>query len=219
MKGKAEVTPAQLNNYRASPTQENFMTKPSIQALGISQDRTVEAARQVALVVGASLFVALCARITIPLPFTPVPLTVQNFGVLLVGLLLGSKRGFAALLVYLGEGALGFPVFSPSPLGAGGIAHILGPTGGYLVVYPLVAALAGYIFERGARTFTRGIAAGLLAEVVLFAGGLTWLYAFTHSLAKAAYLGLYWFIAAEVLKVMFAAALAARLRHSPRVQV
>src|ERR1700682_3512286 len=104
------------------------MTKPSIQALGASQGRGVEAARQVALVVGASLFVAVCARITIPLPFTPVPLTVQNFGVLLVGSLWGSRRGFAALVRYLAEGAVGLPVFNP--MGVGGIAQVLGVTGG-----------------------------------------------------------------------------------------
>src|SRR5215467_356222 len=84
-----------------------------------------EAVEQGAIVVGASLFVALCARVTVPLPFTPVPLTLQNFGVLVVGLLLGSRRGFAALAVYLVEGAFGLPVFNPA--GPGGIAQILGP--------------------------------------------------------------------------------------------
>jgi len=173
----------------------------------------LEASRQVALIVGATLFVALCARITIPLlPLTPVPLTVQNLGVLLVGLLLGSRRGFVALALYLAEGAFGLPVFNPT--GAGGLAQLLGPTGGFLIVYPLVAFLAGYILERGAKTFVRAVIAGLLAEILLFVGGLTWLYVFTHSLAKAAYLGLYWFVAAEVIKVMFAAAIAARWRRS-----
>src|SRR6267154_5209278 len=90
--------------------------------------RTVEWAKQAAIVIGASLVVALCARVTVPLPFTPVPLTLQNFGVVLVGLLLGSRRGFAALALYLIEGALGFPVFNPT--GPGGIAQIVGPTGG-----------------------------------------------------------------------------------------
>jgi biotin transport system substrate-specific component len=184
------------------------MARPALQSLSTPQERMVEAARQVALVVGASLFVALCARISIPLPFTPVPLTVQNFGVLLVGLLLGSRRGFAALILYLAEGAMGMPVFSP--LGPGGVAQILGVTGGYLLMYPLVAGLAGFIFERGTKSFARAAIAGLLAEIVLFAGGVTWLYVATHSLAKAAYLGLYWFIAAEVLKVMVAAAIATR---------
>src|SRR2546430_16377374 len=180
------------------------MSKSAIQTLASPQERALDAARQVALVVGASLFVAWCARVSIPLPGTPVPLTVQNFGVLLVGLMLGSKRGFAALALYLAEGAAGLPVFSPSSLGLSGIAQILGPTGGYLMAYPFVAALAGFIFERATRTFARAAIAGLLAEILLFAGGLSWLYLFTHSLARAAFLGLYWFIAAEVIKVLFA---------------
>jgi len=189
------------------------MAKSAIQALGTPQERAVEASRQVAVVVGASVFVALCAHITIPLmPLTPVPLTVQNLGVLLVGLLLGSRRGFAALALYLLEGAVGLPVFNPT--GPGGIAQFHGATGGFLIVYPFVAFLAGYIFERGARSFARAAIAGLLAEILLFAGGLSWLYVFTHSLAKAAYLGLYWFVAAEVMKVMFAAAIATRWRRS-----
>jgi biotin transporter BioY len=82
------------------------------------------------------------------------------------------------------------------------------------MVYPFVAFLAGYIFERGTKTFVRAATAGVLAEILLFAGGLTWLYAFTHSLAKAAYLGLYWFFAAEVIKVMVAAAIATRFRRN-----
>ena len=191
------------------------MAKSAIQTLTTPQERALEASRQVALVVGASLVVALCARITIPLmPLTPVPLTVQNMGVLLVGLLLGSRRGFAALALYLVEGAVGLPVFSPSSVGLHGIAQLLGPTGGFLMVYPFVAFIAGYVFERGAKTFVRAATAGLLAEILLFAGGLSWLYAFTHSLARAAYLGLYWFLAAEVIKVMVAAAVATRFRRN-----
>src|ERR1700723_602818 len=120
----------------------SMMEKSAIQTFATPQERALEASRQVALVVGASLLVALCARITIPLmPLTPVPLTVQNLGVLLVGLLLGSRRGFAALALYLAEGAVGLPVFSPT--GLGGIAQLLGPTGGFLIAYPLVAAIAG----------------------------------------------------------------------------
>ena len=189
------------------------MSKSAIQTLISPQERLIEASRQVALVVGASLFVALCARVTIPLmPLTPVPLTVQNLGVLLVGLLLGSRRGFAALVLYLCEGAAVFPVFNPT--GPGGVAQLFGGvTGGYLLVYPFVAFLAGYIFERGAKTFARAALAGFLAEILLFAGGLSWLYIFTHSLAKAAYLGLYWFVAAEVIKVMLAAGIATRWRR------
>jgi biotin transport system substrate-specific component len=191
------------------------MSKVAIQTIG-NQERVFEAARQVALVVGASLLVALCARITIPLPFTPVPLTVQNFGVLLVGLLLGSRRGFAALALYLAEGAMGMPVFSP--VGPAGIAHLLGPTGGFLLAYPLVAWLAGYVTESGRKTFARAALGGLLGEVVLFAGGLTWLAVLTHSVAQALRWGLYWFLFAEVIKVMMAAGIAARWRRRSGLQ-
>jgi len=186
------------------------MAKSAIQTLSNSRERSFafNTVQQIALVVGGSMVVALCARITIPLPGTPVPLTVQNFGVLLVGLLLGSRRGFAALALYLAEGAMGMPVFSPT--GPGGIAQLLGPTGGFLLAYPLVAWLAGFIMERGRKSFARAALGGLLGEVVLFAGGLSWLAVLTHSVAQAFRWGLYWFVFAEVIKVMMAAGIAAR---------
>jgi biotin transport system substrate-specific component len=184
------------------------MEKTAVQSLSGSNGRLFEAARQVALVVGASLFVAACARVAIPLPFTPVPLTIQNFGVLLVGLLLGSRRGFAALALYLAEGAMGMPVFSP--MGPGGIAQLMGATGGFLLAYPLVAWLAGFVFEHGRKGFARAAVGGLLGEVVLFTGGLTWLAVLTHSVMQAFRWGLYWFLFAEIIKVMMAAGIAAR---------
>jgi biotin transport system substrate-specific component len=173
-------------------------------------------AKQAAIVVSASFFVALCARITLPLPFTPVPLTLQNFAVLVVGLTLGARRGFIALLLYLVEGASGLPVFNPT--GPGGLAQLLGPTGGYLMAYPVVAALAGLILDYGKRTFARAAVAGLVAETVLFASGIGWLAILTHSFSQAARFGLYWFVSAEIMKVMFAAALAIRIRRTPKVQ-
>jgi biotin transport system substrate-specific component len=187
---------------------------PAVSGLATPQERVLKVARQIALVIGGSLFVALCARkgsISL-MPLTPVPLTVQNLGVLLVGLLLGSRRGFAAMVLYLIEGMAGLPVFNPT--GPGGPAQLFGVTGGFLLAYPFVAFVAGYIFERGAKTFARAVVSGICAEILLFVGGLTWLYAFTHSLAKAAYLGFYFFVAAEVMKVMFAAAIAARWRRN-----
>jgi biotin transport system substrate-specific component len=168
-----------------------------------------EWAKQAAIVISASLFVAVCARVTVPLPFTPVPLTLQNFGVLAVGLLLGSRRGFAALALYLLEGAFGMPVFSPSVLG-GGIAQLLGPTGGFLMAYPLVAFVSGWIYEHSSRRFGWAALAAVAAEVVLFAGGLSWLAVLTHSVSLAIRFGLYWFVFAEVIKVLMAAGVAAQ---------
>jgi biotin transport system substrate-specific component len=191
------------------------MDKVATQAL--EQNRSLEFARQAALVVGASLFVALCSRVTVALPFTPVPLTLANFAVLAVGLTLGARRGFAALVLYLAEGAMGLPVFAPSPLG-GGIAQILGPTGGFLMAYPFVAFVAGWIYEHSSRKFGWAALAGLGGEIVLFAGGLGWLFALTHSASQAIRWGLYWFLFAEVIKIMMAAGVAERGRKwlSPR---
>jgi biotin transport system substrate-specific component len=169
---------------------------------------------QFVLVLSASVFIALCARITLPLPFTPVPLTVQNLGVLLVALLLGSRRGAAALLLYLAQGAAGLPVFNPA--GPGGIAQLIGPTGGYLLAYPIVAFVTGWIAERGSRSFARLALAATAGEVVLFAGGVGWLYALTGSFGRAATFGLYPFFFAEVMKVMAAAGAAQRFHRVQR---
>ena len=192
------------------------MDKLAVQSLHPTQDRVLEWARQGALVVGASLFVALCARITLPLPFTPVPLTFENFGVLLVGLLLGPRRAFAAMVLYLVEGSSGLPVFNPT--GLGGTAQLFGPTGGYLMSYPFVAGLAGFLFDRGRKSFARAAASGLAAEVLLFAIGLTWLAFWAGSFKKALFFGLYWFVFAEVIKVLLAAAVAVRIKRAPKVQ-
>jgi biotin transport system substrate-specific component len=193
------------------------MTKPAAGILG-TQDRFLDAATQVAIVIGASLVVALCARVTVPLPFTPVPLTLQNFGVLLVALILGGRRGFAALVLYLAEGLMGMPVFSPT--GPGGVAQLLGPTGGFLLAYPFVAGIAGLVFEArtGEKTFARAAIACLLAEIYLFVGGLSWLAILTYSVAQAIRFGLYWFIFAEVIKIMCAAALASGWQRFHKVQ-
>lgn len=162
------------------------------------------------IVLSASVFVALCARLTLPLPFTPVPLTLQNFGVLLVGLALGPRRAFAALVLYLLEGAVGMPVFNP--LGPGGLAQLIGPTGGYLMAYPFVALLAG--FGAGdAKNFARTLLASTGAELLLFAGGIAWFSLVAHMpAARALSFTLYPFAFAEIIKIMTASALAPRVR-------
>jgi biotin transport system substrate-specific component len=165
--------------------------------------RSLEWVKQAGIVVSASLFVALCARVTLPLPFTPVPLTLQNFGVLAIALILGPRRGFAALVLYLAEGAAGLPVFNPA--GPGGVAQLFGVTGGFLMAYPFVAFVAGWIYERTSRRFAWAALAGFAGEVTLFAGGLGWLFTLTHSFSQAIRWGLYWFLFAEVIKIMLAA--------------
>lgn len=177
----------------------------------VGRSRSAEAALQVSLIVAASLFVAVCARLSLPIPGTPVPLSMQNFAVLLVGLALGSRRGFMALALYLAEGAAGLPVFAPG--GAPGILRFAGPTAGYLLAYPFVSGLAGYIFERGKQTFARAFSAAIAGEVLLFASGISWLYVWTHSLTRAIAFGLYWFLFAEVMKVMLAAGIASTWRR------
>jgi len=169
-------------------------------------------AKQAGIVICASAVIAVCARLVLPLPFTPVPLTLANFGVLLVGLALGSKRGFAAAALYLAWGAMGLPVFSPA--GVGGIAQLLGPTGGYLMAYPVVAFVAGWLSERGVASFTRNVVAGIVAEIVLFGAGIAWLAVVTQSWQRALAFGLLPFFFAEVMKVMVAAAVARRLQRS-----
>jgi len=195
------------------------MAKPGTAIIG-TQDRVLDAASQVAIAIAASLFVALCARVSVPLPFTPVPLTLQNFGVLLVGLALGPRRAFDALFLYLAEGLMGMPVFSPT--GPGGVAQLLGPTGGFLLAYPFVAGIAGWVFdgksEAKKKSFAHAILACVLAEIYLFAGGLSWLAILTHSFAQAIRFGLYWFIFAEVIKITSAAALASGWQRFPKVQ-
>jgi biotin transport system substrate-specific component len=192
------------------------MSKVATQVLGPQVgplDSGREWVKQAAIVVAGSLFVALCARVTVPLPFTPVPLTLQNFGVLAVGLLLGSRRGFAALTLYLMEGAFGLPVFAPSVALGVGIARILGPTGGFLLAYPLVAFVAGYLYEHSSRRFAWAALASVAGEILLFASGLGWLAVLTHSVSLALKFGLYWFVFAEIIKVLMAAAVAARWHH------
>jgi|SRR5215469_2624361 len=165
------------------------------------------------IVVAASLFVALCAHIAIPLSFTPVPLTLQPFAVLLIGLTLGSRRGLATLVLYLAEGAVGLPVFNP--LGPGGVAQLLGPTGGYLMAYPVAAFVAGYAAERwhvAEHRFSPAldiVFGALSAELVMFTGGALWFWTLTHYPAKTIFaMSVFPFLPGEAIKVAFACGLA-----------
>lgn len=129
------------------------------------------------LVLSGSLLVALCAQVSLPLPFSPVPVTGQTFAVLLLGAFLGPRRAAAALVLYLAEGAAGLPVFAPG--GLPGVARFLGPTGGYLLAFPLAAFLVGWLVLRVPRRWWTVLGAALLAEGLILASGTTWLKSLT----------------------------------------
>ncbi len=127
-------------------------------------------------VVSATAFVAGCAHVSLPLPFTPVPLTLSDFAVLVVGLVLGPVLGFFALVLYLAEGALGLPVFNP--IGLGGVAQLMGPTAGYLFAYPFAAATAGIAtlwMKKGTSAFTAASTTGAAASTLILASGAAWI--------------------------------------------
>jgi biotin transport system substrate-specific component len=173
---------------------------------------------RIAVAFAASLFVAACAHISFPLPFTPVPLSLQNFAVLLVGLILGPAAGFSALALYLAEGAMGLPVLTTH--GPGGLAQILGPSGGYLLSYPFVAAATGWAFRsiRLSSAYTRAALACVLGTAILFACGSLWLAQTLHVSAPAVWtMAVAPFLPGEIVKIVAAAGLAtsiARLRRA-----
>ena len=159
------------------------------------------------LVLGATAFVAACAHISLPLPFTPVPLTLQNFAVLLVGMFLGPVAGFSAMVLYLIEGALGLPVFTP--YAAGGVAHLLGPNGGYLFSYPLAAATAGWVVRAMLRITTRfrsALVAATAATLPIFLLGASWFaYYAHHNVSSTWAMAIAPFIPGEIVKITAAA--------------
>ncbi len=159
----------------------------------------------VLLIAFFSLFVAASARIVIPLPFTPVPITGQTFAVLLTGMLLGSRRGALALLLYLAEGAAGLPVFAG---GAGGAARFAGPTGGYLFAYPLAAGFVGLLAERGWERRPFGAALAMfLGSLIILTLGTLWLSLFVGGLGTAFIQGMLPFLPGDVIKTALAAML------------
>ncbi len=162
-----------------------------------------------AIVVAGSAFIAACAHVALPLYFTPVPLTLQPFAVLLLGLLLTPRVAGATLTAYLVEGAAGLPVFSPGAAGGLGLAHLFGPTGGYLLMYPVAVMLIAALWRGGRRNFATAVIAAAIGNVLILSGGALWLAAFTHAPAQVALAqGIVPFLPGDALKVAAAAALA-----------
>lgn len=160
------------------------------------------------LIVAFSAFMALCARISIPLPGTPVPITGQTLALLLTGAILGPRRGALAMVLYLAEGAMGLPVFAPSAVLPQGIGRLLGPTGGYLFSYPLVAALVGWLATRGwDRHIPSALLMFLVGNVVVYLFGVSWLHLFrgTFGQLSVMWAGVYPFLLGDAIKIGLAA--------------
>jgi biotin transport system substrate-specific component len=156
-------------------------------------------------VVGFAAAVAAASQIAIPLPFTPVPLTLQPMLVILAGMMLGPVAGAASMALYLVAGAVGLPVFTP--LGAPGVARFLGPTGGYLIAYPVAAWVAGTLFRRATAFGTRWLA-GVAGIAVIYVGGVAQLALLNSDVARAFAMGVTPFAALDVVKAWVAAAIA-----------
>jgi biotin transport system substrate-specific component len=155
------------------------------------------------LVLGvANLLLIACAQVRIPLPFTPVPITGQTLGVLLAGALLGSRHGTAVVATYVAQGLIGLPVFAGWK---GGVASLLGPTGGYILGFIPAAFVTGYLLER---CFHRNWCATLVALIagnaLIYAFGLPWL-AFFVGWDKVLQIGFLPFVPGDLLKLIMVA--------------
>ena len=153
--------------------------------------------------VGFAAALTAASQVAIPLPFTPVPITLQPLVVVLAGMMLGPVFGAASMLLYLVVGAAGLPVFAP--MGAPGMLRLIGPTGGYLLAYPVAAYLAGVLSLRAGGFAGRALAAGA-GVLVLYVGGLAQLAILTGSLTSAVLLGVVPFVALDAVKALVAAA-------------
>lgn len=172
--------------------------------------------RRAVTVVQSSLLVAVCAHVSISLGFTPVPVTLQTFAVLLLGLVLSPGLAASALTLYLLEGMAGLPVFSP--LGPAGFLHIFGPTGGYLLAYPAAAALTGFLRRRiGNGSLAPSMLAAAIGSALILLAGASWYAVLTHQAAGTVLaLTVAPFLAGDTLKVVAAAGVAAGLRRFRR---
>ena len=177
----------------------------------IVSDVEMGTAIRVASVALLAALTAAAAQVSIPLPFTPVPFTLQPMVVLLGGAVLGSRLGMSAQVLYLLAGIAGLPVFAASALLPQGALRLLGPTGGYLISYPFAAFAAGWLAERGFdRRYLTSVIAMACGLALVFACGVTWLAFVARPVAvgfdAALRTGLYPFIPADILKIFVAAA-------------
>ncbi len=159
---------------------------------------------QVLSVVFVAVATAAAAQLSFPLPFTPVPFTIQPMIVLIGAAALGSRLGALSQILYLTLGLAGLPVFAFSPELPQGFLRLMGPTGGYLMAYPLAAFVTGLLAERGLdRRYLTSILAMAVGLSVIFAGGVLWLANGVGTSAALA-AGLYPFVIVDVIKIVAA---------------
>jgi len=173
--------------------------------------------RRAAAVVLGALLVAAAAQVAVPLPGTPVPMTLQPMAVLLVGGLLGARLGALSMILYLAMGAAGLPVFTPTvPLL--GVARLFGPTGGYLLAYPVAAWAVGAVVAEGRNV--RRVALGVVAGLVLIhLGGLAQLAILTGNLSAAARFGTWPFLLGDLIKIAVLVPVLAKLTPTIRARL
>ncbi len=153
------------------------------------------------IILFGSLFIALSSQLAINLPFSPVPITAQTLAVLLMGIILGSRRGGLCLLMYLSAGGIGLPVFAN---GASGLVYMFGPTGGYLMGFLIAAFVIGWLAERGwDKRIVTTFFAMFIGNAIIYLFGLSWLSFFT-GIDKVFALGLYPFVIGDILKIILA---------------
>ena len=181
-----------------------------LDAMTTRSDARFRAAEQIGAVLFVTLLTAIAAQISVPLPFTPVPFTLQPMVVLVGAAALGSRLGMASQILYLALGIAGLPLFAASPLLPQGAARLLGPTGGYLMSYPLAAFVTGSLAERGFdRRYLTSVLAMVCGLAVIFAGGLLWLTIASRPVrgfSAVLSAGFLPFIVPDVLKLLVAAA-------------
>jgi biotin transport system substrate-specific component len=185
--------------------QATLLTVVSAQARG----RDLRFAERTAAVLFIGALTAAAAQFSVPLPFTPVPFTLQPMIVLIGGAALGARLGMTSQLLYLAAGIAGLPVFAASPVLPQGMARLLGPTGGYLLAYPAAAFVSGYLAERGLdRRYATAVLAMIAGLTVIFTGGVAWIAWVVPprpGVFAALAAGLVPFLVADFLKVLLAA--------------
>jgi biotin transport system substrate-specific component len=195
-----------------------------------ADSRPLQAAERAGAVAFVAALTAVAAQVSVPLPFTPVPFTLQPMVVLVGSAALGARLGMLSQILYLTMGIAGLPVFAASPLLPQGIGRLFGPTGGYLMGYPAAAFVAGWLAERGFdRRYFTAVIAMVCGLAVIFAGGVTWLALFVQpprGVSAALAVGFFPFIAADLLKLLIAAGVMpglwrviGRSREEPRKHV